>query len=56
MDRLPFKIRAISLEFLGRAVQSNEFLERMLGNELVIAEMDEFCFFTGKPDISPNSG
>jgi len=22
----------------------------MLGNGLVIAEMDEFCFFTGKPD------
>ena len=53
MDRLPFKIRAISLEFLGRAVQSNEFLERMLGNGLVIAEMDEFCFFTGNPDSSP---
>ena len=35
------------MEFLGRAVQSNEFLERMLGNGLVIAEMDEFCFFTG---------
>ena len=56
VDRLPFKIRTISLEFLGRAVQSSEFLERMLGNGLVIAEMDEFCFFTGKPDISPNSG
>ena len=50
MDRLPFKIKTIGLEFLGRAVQSNEFLERMLGNGLVIAEMDEFCFFTGKPD------
>gem|GEM_PF-422530 len=57
VDRLPFKIRTISLEFLGRAVQSSEFLERMLGNGLVIAEMDEFCFFTGKPDSSsPNSG
>mgnify|MGYP003328877641 CR=1 FL=1 len=50
VDRLPFKIRTISLEFLGRAVQSSEFLERMLGNGLVIVEMDEFCFFTGKPD------
>ena len=40
VDRLPFKIRTISLEFLGRAVQSSEFLERMLGNGLVIAEMD----------------
>ena len=56
VDRLPFKIRTISLEFLGRAVQSNEFLERMLGNGLVVAEIDEFCFFTGKPDISSNSG
>ena len=55
-DRLPFKIRTISLDFLGRAVQSSEFPERMLGNGLVIAEMDEFCFFTGKPDSSPNSG
>ena len=42
VDLLPFKIRTISLEFLGRAVQSNEFLERMLGNGLVFAEMDEF--------------
>ena len=45
VDRLPFKIRTISLEFLGRAVQSSEFMERMLGNGLVIAEMDEFCFY-----------
>ena len=42
VDLLPFKIRTISLEFLGRAVLSSEFLERMLGNGLVIAEMDEF--------------
>ena len=56
VDRLPFKIRTISLEFLGRAVQSNEFLERMLGIGLVVAEIDEFCFFTGKPDIRPHSG
>ena len=51
-DRLPFKIRTISLDFLGRAVQSSEFPERVLGNGLVIAEMDEFCFFPGKPDSS----
>jgi len=56
VDRLLFKIRTISLEFRGRAVQSSEFLERMLGNGLVIAEIDEFCFFNGKPDSSPNSG
>ena len=56
VDRLPFKIRTISLEFLGRAVQSSEFLERMLGNGLVISEMDEFCFFTGNTDSSTHSG
>ena len=28
----------------------------MLGKGVVIAEIDEFCFFTGKPDSSPNSG
>ena len=33
-DRLPFKIRTISLEFLGRVVQSREFLERMLGKRV----------------------
>jgi len=49
---LPFKIRTISLDFLGRAVRSSEFPERVLGNGLVIAEMDEFCFFPGKPDSS----
>ena len=54
-DSLPFKIRTISLEFLERAVQSSEFMERMLGNGLVIAEMDEFCFFTGKSDSNPHS-
>jgi len=56
VDRLPFKIRTISLEFLGRVLQSYEFLERMLINGLVIAEMDEFCFFTGNlivASISP---
>ena len=56
VDCLPFKIRTISLEFLGRAVQSNEFLERILGNGLVFTEMDEFCFITGKPDSSAHSG
>ena len=56
VDRLPFKIRTISLYFLGRAVQSSEFLERMRANGLVIAEIDEFCFFPGKPDSIPNSG
>ena len=53
VDRLPFKIRTISLEFLGRAVQSNEFLERMLGNGLVVAEIDEFCFFLESMILAP---
>jgi len=55
VDHIPFNIRSISLEFLGRAVQSSEYLERMLGNGLVNAEIDDFCFFTGKPDSSPHS-
>ena len=56
VDRLPFKIRTISLEFLGKAVQGGEFLERVSVNGLVFAKMDEFCFFTGKPDGSLHSG
>ena len=53
MDRLPFKIRTISLEFLGRAVQSSEFLERMLGNGLVLLKWISFAFLLESLIVAP---